>query len=79
MSSRATALTSLLRQEFIRVGRPGVVITLEADERTVTLVDGDGRWRGPVPVAYGALVACEDGEGSTAQFWQRLAAARASA
>jgi hypothetical protein len=56
-----------------------VDITLEADERTVTLVDSDGRWQGPVPVAYGALVACEDGEGSVAQFWQRFAAAQLSA
>ena len=78
MSYRATALTSLLQQELIRVGRPGVAITLGADERTVTLVDGDGRWQGPVPVAYGVLVAYQDGEGRAAQFWQRFAAAALS-
>lgn len=76
MSPRAAALTGMLYQELIRVGRPGVVITLEADDRRVTLADTDGQWQGPVPVAYGALVACEDGEGSNAEFWQRLSAAR---
>lgn len=69
----------MLQQELIRVGRPGVVITLGADERTVTLVDRDGRWQGPVPVAYGALVVYQDGEGSAAQFWQRFAAVGLSA
>jgi len=76
MSPRAIALIGILHQELIRVGRPGVVITLGTDERTVTLADTDGRWQGPVPVAYGALVAYEDGEGSHAHFWQRFAAAR---
>lgn len=75
MSPRATALAGILQQELTRVGRPRVAITLGVDERTVTLADADGRWQGPVPVAYGTLVACEDGEGCTAQFWQRFVAA----
>ena len=78
MSPRATALTGILHQELIRVGRPRVVITLGADERTVMLADPDGRWQGPVPVAYGALAACADGEGSSAQFWRQFAAARSA-
>ena len=76
MSPRATALTGMLHHELVRVGRPGVVITIGADERTVTLADTDGRWQGAVPVAYGTLVACADGEGGNAQFWQRFSGAR---
>lgn len=78
MSPRASALVGMLRHELLRVGRPRVVITLGTDERTVMLADTDGRWQGPLPAAYGALAAYEDGEGRTAQFWQRFAAARSS-
>ena len=79
MSPRATALAGVLHHELIRVGRPGAAVTLGADERSVTLMDADGQWQGPVPVAYGALAVCADGEGGSALFWQQLAAASPSA
>jgi hypothetical protein len=75
MSIRATALAGVLHHELNRVGRSGVAVTLGADERSVTLVDGDGQWQGPLPTAYGALVVFGDGDGGGTQFWQRLAAA----
>jgi hypothetical protein len=68
MSSRTAALADLLRQQLIRVGRPEVAVILGADERTVLLTDADGRWQGPLPLAYGRLAACEPAEGG-AQFW----------
>lgn len=72
MSPRAIALTDLLRHELARIGRPGVAVMLGADERTVILQDPDGRWQGPVPVAYGALAVCEDGEDGGDRFWTRV-------
>ena len=72
MSPRTIALAGVLRHELARVGRPDVAVSFEADERTVALADADGRWRGAMPIAYGALVACGNGEGGNAQFWQRF-------
>jgi hypothetical protein len=72
MSPRATALAGVLHHELVRVGLPGVVVSLEPDDRTVTLEDAEGRWRGPLPAAYGALVGWGDGEASSSQLWQRL-------
>lgn len=69
MSIRSAALTGILQHELTRVGRGRVAITLEPDGRSVTLADDDGRWQGPLPTAYGALVACGSDEASTSQFW----------
>lgn len=33
----------LVHHELARIGRPGVAVTLESDERTVILEDPDGR------------------------------------
>ena len=70
MSIRAAALAEVLQHELIRVGRSHVAITLGADGRSVTLSDDDGRWHGPLPTAYGALVTCGADEAGTGQFWQ---------
>jgi hypothetical protein len=70
MSIRASALTGILEHELTRLGRPRVAITLGADGRSVTLTDDDGQWQGPLPTAYGALVACGADEAGTGQFWQ---------
>jgi hypothetical protein len=72
MSSRTAALANLIRQELIRVGRPEVAVTVGADERTVLLANADGRWQGPLPIAYGRLAASEHVEGG-AQFWRCFA------
>jgi len=79
MSPRAIALVELLHHELARVGRPGMAVPLGADERTVILEDTDGRWQGAVPVAYGALTACEDSAARNDQFWKRIALPSASA
>ncbi|HSS03095.1 MAG TPA: hypothetical protein VLM79_38800 [Kofleriaceae bacterium] len=66
------AFAGVLRHELTRVGRPTADVTFTADERTVTFSDTDGRWRGPVPVAYGALVTFGNDEGRNGEFWRRL-------
>ena len=53
--------------------RPAVAVTLGSDERTVTLEDPDGRWQGPVPVAYGALIMCDDDIARNAPLWKSIA------
>jgi hypothetical protein len=67
-----TAFVGVLRHELARVGRPAADITVTADERTVTLMDIDGSWRGPPPIAYGALVRFDNDEGKSGEFWSRL-------
>lgn len=79
MTPRAIALVEILRRELARIGRPGMAVTLGSDERTVMLEDADGRWQGPVPIAYGALAVCEDGEARNEHFWKRIALPSASA
>jgi hypothetical protein len=73
MSPRANALVDLLHHELARIGRPGVAVTLGPNERTVTLEDPDGRWQGPVPIAYGALIVCEEELARDAPLWKRIA------
>src|ERR1700704_5460418 len=73
MSIRAAALTGILQHELTRLGRPSVAITLGTDGRSVTLADNDGRWQGPLPTAYGALVVCGSDEARTGQFWHCFA------
>ena len=72
MPPRAVALVGLLHHELARIGRPEVAVTLGVDERTVTLEDPDGRWQGPLPVAYGALTVYE-GLDRGGAFWKRIA------
>lgn len=72
MSTRTTAFAGVLRHELARVGRPAADVIFGADDRTVTLSDRDGSWRGPAPVAYGALVTFDNDEGGSSEFWQRL-------
>ena len=69
ISSRKQALTDLLAGELVRVGRRATVITFTSDT-TVTLVDHDGHWRGPMPSAFAALVTCPDDAGADSGFWQ---------
>jgi hypothetical protein len=73
MSPRAIALVDLLNHELARMGRSGVAVTLASDERTVILEDPDGRWQGPLPVAFGALSVCEDDVAREAPLWKRIA------
>jgi hypothetical protein len=73
MSIRTAALAGALQHELTRIGRSHVAITLGVDGRSVTLVDDDGRWQGPLPTAYGALAACSNDEAGTSQFWQCFA------
>lgn len=70
MSIRAAAFAGVLQHELVRLGRGRVAVTLDADGRSVTLADDDGQWQGPLPTAYGALVACGSEEAGTSQFWQ---------
>jgi hypothetical protein len=70
MSIRAAALVGVLQHELDRIGRPRVAITLGTDGRSVALADDDGQWQGPLPTAYGTLVACGSDDARTSQFWQ---------
>lgn len=73
MSPRTVAFTGALHHELARIGRADITIAVGNDERTVELAAIDGTWRGPLTVAFGALVTCEQGESSGSQFWQRFA------
>jgi hypothetical protein len=75
MPTRITAFTKVLTEQLVRIGRPHASVALDADF-TATIVDDDGRWRGPATVAFGVLVTCGDGDG--AMLWELLAP-RASA
>jgi hypothetical protein len=74
-STREQAMFDVLRRELDRVGRTNVSIQLEGP-RTVTLVDKDGSWHGPVPSAFGALVTCSSGGGAGSAFWAMLGPSR---
>jgi hypothetical protein len=74
MLSRIKVLTNVLAEQLVRIGRPRARLTIEPDY-IMTLTDEDGHWRGPVPHAFGALVACNDGEGAGPELWLWLSAA----
>ena len=63
---RANALVDLLHHELARIGRPGVAVTLDSDERTLTLEDPDARW-------HGSLIVCEDERARDAPLWTWIA------
>ena len=72
-TTRQDMFSDILRHQLVRIGRPNARLTI-AHDFTVTLVDDDGRWQGPGPLAFGALVTYDDGDGAGPDLWTRLAA-----